>query len=43
MEEINSTRMEGAHVFLLSILKAYKEEELTQDEVMDFTPLELHS
>jgi len=35
MEEINSTRMEGAHTFLLSILKAYKEEELTQDEVIE--------
>jgi len=35
MEEINYTRMEGANTFLLSILKAYKEEELTQDEVIE--------
>lgn len=32
--KINSTRMEGSYTFLLSILKAFKENELTKDEVI---------
>jgi uncharacterized protein with ParB-like and HNH nuclease domain len=35
MEKINSTRMEGAYTFLLSVLKAFKENELTQNEVTE--------
>jgi uncharacterized protein with ParB-like and HNH nuclease domain len=35
MEKINATRMEGAYTFLLSVLKAYKEEELKQNEVIE--------
>ena len=35
MEEINSTRMEGAYTFLLSILKSFKENEITQNEVTE--------
>jgi uncharacterized protein with ParB-like and HNH nuclease domain len=35
MEKINSTRMEGAYTFLLSVLKAFKENELTQNEVIE--------
>jgi hypothetical protein len=35
MEKINSTRMEGAYTFLLSVLKAFKENELTHNEVVE--------
>jgi len=35
MEHINATRMEGSYTFLLSILKAYKENQIKQNEVID--------
>jgi len=35
MEGINSTRMEGAYTFLLSILKSFKESEITKSEVIE--------
>jgi uncharacterized protein with ParB-like and HNH nuclease domain len=35
MEKINTTRMEGAYTFLLSVLKAFKENELKQNEVVE--------
>jgi hypothetical protein len=35
MEKINATRMEGAYTFLLSVLKAFKENELKQNEVIE--------
>jgi uncharacterized protein with ParB-like and HNH nuclease domain len=35
MEHINATRMEGSYTFLLSILKAFKENQIKQHEVID--------
>ena len=35
MEHINATRMEGSYTFLLSILKAFKENQIKQNEVID--------
>ena len=35
MDHINATRMQGSYTFLLSILKAYKENQIKQNEVVD--------
>jgi hypothetical protein len=35
MEHINATRMEGSYTFLLSILKAFKENQIKQNEAVD--------
>ena len=35
MENINATRMQGAYTFLLALLKAFKEKQVKQNEVID--------